>query len=94
VKIDFVIASGLYMIPSNLVLNVGTLIGYNNCIVIATADMKIGLNEQVNGTQVPSIVPQDSVTSDDMKKAVSVSPVYVSIGISLIVLLGFYVTSK
>jgi hypothetical protein len=44
-RIVYVIAFGLYMIPSDLVLKAGTLVGYNNYIVIATAQIKIGQNE-------------------------------------------------
>ena len=43
------------MIPSDLVLKVGKLVGYNNNIVVATSEMKIGQNEQVNTIQVPAI---------------------------------------
>jgi hypothetical protein len=47
-RIDYAIAIGLYVIPSDLVLKADTSIGYNNSIVIATADMKIGQNDRLN----------------------------------------------
>ena len=84
VKIDYVIAVGLYMIPSNLVLKIGQLEGYNNSILIATSEMKIGQNEQVNAPK--KITPT--------QRATVISPMYVTFAISVAVLLGFYVFSK
>ena len=83
------------MIPSDLVLKAGTLIGYNNNIVIATADMNIGQNEQVNKTQVPGLQPKmkdhvNEIAEASSKSSGIISPVYLSVGISLLVLLMFY----
>ena len=47
-KIDYVIGIGLYMIPSNLVLKTGSVERYNNNIVIAGQNMKLGYNENIN----------------------------------------------
>jgi len=47
-KIDYVVAIRLYMIPSELVLKSVPLAGYNNNIVIASNNMKIGHNEMLN----------------------------------------------
>ncbi len=95
-RIDYVIAVGLYMIPSDLVLKVGKLVGYNNNIVVATSEMKIGKNEQVNTIQVPAIVknPPENVQVEPLPpKSVEVSPVYVSLGISVLILFVYYVTT-
>ena len=95
-RIDYVIAVGLYMIPSDLVLKVGKLVGYNNNIVVATSEMKIGKNEQVNTTQVPAIVknPPENVQVEPLPpKSVEISPVYVSLGISVLILFVYYVTT-
>ena len=95
-RIDYVIAVGLYMIPSDLVLKVGTLVGYNNNIMVATAGMKIGKNEQVNAIQVPAIEekpPENVEVESSPPKIVELSPVYVSVGISILILFVFYVTS-
>ena len=95
-RIDYVIAIGLYMIPSDLVLKVGTLVGYNNNIMIATSGMKIGQNEQVNKIPVPALeqspksVPVEAPTPASV---VDISPMYVSFGISILILLVFYVTT-
>jgi len=51
-KIDYVVAIGLYMIPSDLVLKSVPLAGYNNNIVIASNNMKIGHNEMINTESV------------------------------------------
>ena len=47
-KLDFVVGYGLYMLPSDMDLHVGTLNGYNNLIQIATDDMELGYNAKVN----------------------------------------------
>lgn len=94
-RVDYAVAIGLYMMPSDLGLKVGTLIGYNNNVVIATADMKIGQNEQVNKIQVPGLQLKvqdrvDEITEASSKNSSIISPVYLSVGISLLVLLMFY----
>ena len=88
-RIDYAVAIGLYMIPSDLVLKVGTLVGYNNNIVIATAGMKIGQNEQINRAQVPSLRQDPKPVTPIIRNSISVSPVHVSFGISLLVMLVF-----
>ena len=47
-KLDYVIAYGCYMCPSNMNLKIGTVNDYNNMIQEATDDMKIGDNTQIN----------------------------------------------
>ena len=47
-KVDFVVGLGLYMIPSDMDLYIGTINGYNNLITIATDDLQIGHNDEVN----------------------------------------------
>ena len=47
-KVDFVIGHGLYMLPSNMEIEVGVVNGYNNLIQIATDDMQLGFNASVN----------------------------------------------
>ena len=41
-KVDFSVGIGIYMLPSNLNLNIGQTKGYNNEILVSNADMKIG----------------------------------------------------
>ena len=60
-KVDFVIGHGLYMLPSNMEIEVGVMNGYNNLIQIATDDMQLGFNASVNEF--------GSITSDPSKPA-------------------------
>ena len=56
-RLDYVIAPGLYMIPTDMVLKIGSIVGYNNNILIADENMKFGLNV-VNTQQLPPPVPK------------------------------------
>ena len=44
-KVDF---TGIYMLPSNLNLNIGKTVGYNNKILIRNTYMKTGPNKDIN----------------------------------------------
>ena len=50
-KVDFVVGSGLYMMPSDMDLYIGTINGYNNLITIATDDLQLGFNDDINEEQ-------------------------------------------
>ena len=41
-KVDFSVRVGIYMLPSNLNLNIAKKEGYNNKILISNTGMKIG----------------------------------------------------
>ena len=58
-KVDFVIGHGLYMLPSNMEIEVGVVNGYNNLIQIATDDMQLGFNASVNESE--------SITNEDFE---------------------------
>ena len=84
------------MIPSSLVLNVGSFQGYNNNIIIASQGMKLGYNENINGpietaksSVQPLIVPK---TETKITKAVKYqNNVYLYAGVSALVFgLCFY----
>lgn len=47
-KLDFIYGLGLYMSPSDMTLQIGTIVGYNNKIIIATDEQTLGLNSDVN----------------------------------------------
>ena len=47
-KVDFSVGMGIYMLPSNLNLNIGRAKGYNNKILASNTDMKIGSNRDIN----------------------------------------------
>ena len=40
--VDFSVGTGIYMLPSNLNLNIGKKKGYNNKNLVRNTDMKIG----------------------------------------------------
>ena len=50
-KVDFVVGSGSYMMPSDMDLYIGTINGYNNLITIATDDLQLGHNDTINEEQ-------------------------------------------
>ena len=47
-KMDFSVGIGIYMLPSNLNLNIGRTKRYNNKILVSNTDMKIGSNRDIN----------------------------------------------
>ena len=47
-KVDFSVGIGIYMLPSNLKLNIGKMQRYNNRILVSNTDMKIGSNRDIN----------------------------------------------
>lgn len=58
-KLDYVLGGGLYMVPSDMNLRIGTYEGYNNEIQVADDDaMNLGTNHNVNDTHLP---PMSSV---------------------------------
>ena len=47
-KVDFSVGMGIYMLPSNLNLNIGKKKGYNNKILVSNTNMKIGSNRDID----------------------------------------------
>ena len=47
-KVDFSVRIGIYMLPSDLNLNIGKTKGYNNRILVSSTGMKIGSNRDIN----------------------------------------------
>ena len=47
-KVDFSVATGIYMLPSNLNLNIGKKKGYNNKTLVSNTGMKIDSNRDIN----------------------------------------------
>ena len=47
-KVDFSVGIGIYMLPSNLNLNIGKTKGYNSKVLVSNTDMKIGSNRDIN----------------------------------------------
>ena len=58
-KVDFVIAEQVYMLPSDILLKVGNIKGYNNNLLIANVSVKIGvINQHINVTPPPVDLPK------------------------------------
>ena len=47
-RLDLAIAPEIWLMPSNLVINTESIVGYNNELQKASEDMKFGVNETVN----------------------------------------------
>ena len=63
-KVDFSVGTGIYILPSDLNLNIGKTKGYNNKILVSNTDMKIGSNRDINRDHkklTPPDVPQKIV---------------------------------
>ena len=63
-KVDVSVGIGIYMLPSNLNLNIGRTKGYNNKVLVSKTDMKIGSNKDINRDHkklTPSDVPKKIV---------------------------------
>ena len=57
-RLDFAIARGVLLMPSCMIINTESVVGYNNNLRRATDDMKLGVNGQVNlNTHKASIKP-------------------------------------
>ena len=56
VRLNFVVARGALLLPARMIINTERVVGYNNNLMHATADMKLGVNNQVNqGTKKASL---------------------------------------
>ena len=51
-KIGFTIGTGIYMLSSNLNLNIRKTAGYNNKILMRNIDLKIGSDGNINNAEV------------------------------------------
>ena len=61
-KVDFSEGTGIYMLPSNLNLNIGKTKGYNKKLLVSNTDMKIGSNRDMNKDRTKLLVtpPDDT----------------------------------
>ena len=56
-KVDFSVGTGIYILPSDLNLNIGKTKGYDNKILVSNAALKIGSNRDINKKKLPMIPP-------------------------------------
>ena len=62
-KVDFVFGIGLYMAPSDMNLQIGHSVGYNNNIMIASSNQTIGINPSINKINKSSIALNKNVNA-------------------------------
>ena len=62
-KVDSSVGMGIYMLPSDLNLNIEKTKGYNNKILVSNTDMKISSNRSINKDhkKLPLPVPSKAV---------------------------------
>ena len=48
VRLNFAIARGVLLLPSQMIINTESIVGYNNNLTKAKDDMKLGVNNHVN----------------------------------------------
>ena len=66
-KVDYSVGKGIYMLPSDMDLNIKTgVAGYNNKILISDTSLNLGINKKINedssltnATQTPTKGPQE-----------------------------------
>lgn len=81
-KIDYTIGTGLYMIPSTMVLNVGSVKAYNNNIA-TESDAKHSKLQVI----------QSHSTDAGLSQNEAMQPMYMAFGVSVLTLILFYVFS-
>lgn len=59
-EVNFSFGVSLYMAPSNMLLRVGNVAGYNNLIIVATDAQSLGLNSGLNRHEVSVAAPPDA----------------------------------
>ena len=47
-RLDLAVAPGVWLMPSNMIINTESVLGYNNKLMKATSDMDFGLNHSLN----------------------------------------------
>ena len=68
-EVDYTYGLGLYMSPNDMILQIGTIVGYNNKIVIATDDQTLGFNSDVNIKPVLPISQPATIQGTPTKKS-------------------------
>ena len=72
-RLDVATSPGSWLMPSRMVTNTESTIGYNNQLKQATSDMKLGVNNDINlGTKKASLQPMDG----ERRKANPPNPIH------------------
>ena len=73
-KLDFALAPGLWLLPSDLEINLTRKVGYNNFLLKATSKMKLGVND-VNRLPAVDATPSPTTpTKEEPKKIAKPAP--------------------
>ena len=67
-KVDFSVGGGIYMLPSNMNLNINKTPGFNNKILVAESSYELGLNNRVNAKQKTPIKPKQKTANTENRK--------------------------
>ena len=97
-KTHFIVGTGIYILPSNLNLNIGKTKGYNKKILVGDTDTKIGSNRDINKNRkklpvipplpdVPKVIP--AVRHDSPQKMLSGKQNDEKLGITLMIVGGW-----
>ena len=74
VKLDFAVTPGVWLLPSNLEINLTSKVGYNNFLLKATSKMKLGVNN-VNRLPAGDATPSPTTpTKEEQKKIADPKP--------------------
>ena len=63
VRLNFAIGPSLYLIPSDMILKINSIEGYNNNIMVASDDMSFGINDINNKTMNTFVPPMNNEDS-------------------------------
>ncbi len=74
-EVNFSFGASLYMAPSNMLLCIGNMAGYNNLIIVTTDAQSLGLNSGLNRHEV-SVAPPDA--TNDTGEGGLIQPVTVT----------------
>ena len=87
----------MYIIPSNLILQVGVIQKYNNNLVIVKDSTEIVKNEDISPLDSAAVKPVDSATSLDSapeEHSTRISPAEIGAGIAFVVFILFLTLSS
>ena len=75
-KVDFSVGGGVYMLPSNMNLNINKTQGFKNNILISESSYKLGLNNKVNviAKQKTAIKPKQKTATPKQKTPKKLRP--------------------
>ena len=48
VRLNLAVCPGAWLMPARMIINTGSIVGYNNKLMQAKAGMKLGINNDVN----------------------------------------------